>query len=136
MIRICVDAGPSHIQGTALAAALKKVFHPEGRKKGACFSCEKQGHFARECQNKTQPQLGILGSGTRQPTAASGPRARPPTQVMSLVSERKTLGKQMSLQNRYRLATPYRAGNLPAGLPWPHQTVGQSSCRLLTNTHH
>jgi hypothetical protein len=33
MIRICLDVGPSHIQGIALAAALKKVFHPGGRKK-------------------------------------------------------------------------------------------------------
>jgi hypothetical protein len=37
MIRICVDVGPSHIQGITLAAALKKVFHPGGRKKRSIF---------------------------------------------------------------------------------------------------
>jgi hypothetical protein len=52
MIRICVAVGPSHIQGIALAAALKEVVCPGGRKKGACFSCGKEGHFARWCQNK------------------------------------------------------------------------------------
>jgi hypothetical protein len=46
MIRICVDVGPSHIQGIALAAALKEVFCPEARNTGACFSCGKEGHFA------------------------------------------------------------------------------------------
>jgi hypothetical protein len=50
VIRICVDVGLSHIQGIALTAALKEVFHSGGRK-GACFSCGK-GHFTRECQNK------------------------------------------------------------------------------------
>jgi hypothetical protein len=54
MIRICLDVGPSHIQGIALAAALKKVFHPGGRKKKkeACFFCGTEGHFARKCRNK------------------------------------------------------------------------------------
>jgi hypothetical protein len=78
MIRICVDAGPSHIQGIDLAAALKEVFLPGGKKKRACFSCGKEGHFARECWNKNQPQLGISGSSTKSPTGANGPRARPP----------------------------------------------------------
>jgi hypothetical protein len=76
MIRICVDVGLSHIQGIALAAALKEVFHPGGRKKGACFSCGKKGHIARECLNKSQLQLGISGPVTRLPTGANGPRAQ------------------------------------------------------------
>jgi hypothetical protein len=49
MIRICVDVRLSHIQGTALAAALKEVFRPGGRKNGICFSCGKEGYLAREC---------------------------------------------------------------------------------------
>jgi hypothetical protein len=52
MIRICVAVRPSHIQGIVLAAALKEVFCPGGRKKGDCFSFRKEGHFARECWNK------------------------------------------------------------------------------------
>jgi hypothetical protein len=49
MIRICADIRPSHIQGIALAAALKEVFHPGA----GCFSCGKEEHFARECWNKS-----------------------------------------------------------------------------------
>jgi hypothetical protein len=52
MIRISVDVGSSHIQGIALAAALKELFCSGGRKKGAWFSCGKEGHYARECLNK------------------------------------------------------------------------------------
>jgi hypothetical protein len=37
MIRICVDVGLSHIQGIALAAALKEMFCPEGGKKSMFF---------------------------------------------------------------------------------------------------
>jgi hypothetical protein len=35
MIRICADVGSSHMQGISLAAALKEVFCPGGRKKEA-----------------------------------------------------------------------------------------------------
>jgi hypothetical protein len=34
MIRICADIRPSHMQSIAIAAALKDVFCPGGRKKG------------------------------------------------------------------------------------------------------
>jgi hypothetical protein len=74
MIRICVDVGLSHIQSIDLAAALKEMFHPGGRKKGACFSCGKVRHFAKECQNKPQPQLSILGPITGPPTGTNGSR--------------------------------------------------------------
>jgi hypothetical protein len=58
MITIYADVRPSHIQSIALAAAF---LPPRGKKKGACFSSGKEGHFARECQNKPQLQLGISG---------------------------------------------------------------------------
>jgi hypothetical protein len=45
IITICVDVGPSHIQGIALAAALKEVFHPGGRKKRSMFFLWKRGTF-------------------------------------------------------------------------------------------
>jgi hypothetical protein len=77
IIRICVDVRLSHIQGIALVAALKEVFCPGGRKKGACFSCRKGERFARDCQNKPRPQVGISGPITRPLTGANGPRARP-----------------------------------------------------------
>jgi hypothetical protein len=77
MIRICVDVGPSHIQAIALTAALKKCSSLREGKKGACLSCGEEGHFARECQNKPQPQLGISVSGTGPPISASGPMLNP-----------------------------------------------------------
>jgi hypothetical protein len=42
MIRICVDVGLSHIQGIALAAALKEMFCPEGEKKKHVFPVKKR----------------------------------------------------------------------------------------------
>jgi hypothetical protein len=79
MIRICVDVRPSHIQGIALAADLKEVFRPGGRKKGACFPYGKEGHFARECWNMLLPQLGDISAPmTGPPTGANGPRTSLP----------------------------------------------------------
>jgi hypothetical protein len=90
------------------------VFCPGGRKKGACFSCGKEEHFARECQNKHWLQLGISGPITRPLTWCQWAQGLT-LWDMSLVSEGKTLGKWMSLQNRYRWASSYRTGKLPTG---------------------
>jgi hypothetical protein len=45
MIRICVAVGPSHIQGIALAAALKEVFFPGGRKNRSMFFPVEKGNI-------------------------------------------------------------------------------------------
>jgi hypothetical protein len=42
MFRICAGIKPSHIHIIALAAALKEVFHPGGRKKEHVFPVEKR----------------------------------------------------------------------------------------------
>jgi hypothetical protein len=45
MIRICVAVRPSHIQGIALAAALKEVFFPGGRKNRSMFFPVEKGNI-------------------------------------------------------------------------------------------
>jgi hypothetical protein len=91
MIRICVDVRLSHIQGIALAAALKAVFRPGGIKKEHVFPVEKRDV--------------LLGNVGISPTTARYLKAHHQdtdwcqwaqaltTWNMSLVSKGKTLGK-------------------------------------------
>lgn len=51
--RICADIGPAYVQGVTLAAALKEALksdHSGGKGKEICFTCGKQGHFAKKLQ--------------------------------------------------------------------------------------
>jgi hypothetical protein len=64
MIRICADIRPSHIQGKVLAAALKEVFCPGGKKNEYVFPVEKRDIL-----------LSISGPVTGPLTGANGPRA-------------------------------------------------------------
>lgn len=68
-IRICQDIGEGHVQGLAMAAALKEVL---GGNKQSCFNCGKPGHFAKEWR---APQRGRSSRPTAPvvtPSRASG----------------------------------------------------------------
>jgi hypothetical protein len=92
MIRICVDVGPSHIQGIALAAALK-VFCPGGKKKEHIFPVEKRNILlgsVRISPNHSKVFQG-LSLGHRLAPMCPGLDPSPHTHVLGV--EVKTLGK-------------------------------------------
>jgi hypothetical protein len=120
---MCADVGPSHIQGIALAAAFKEVFCPGGRKKGACFSCGKEGRLARECWNKPQLQLGISGPITGPLTGANRPKAQLP-KICPWCQRGKHWANKCHSKTYVDGQPLIRQGNFQWGLPQPHQTVG------------
>jgi hypothetical protein len=123
MIRFCADIRLSHVQGITLDAVLKEVFCPGGRKKGECFSCGKEGHFAKECQNKPQLHLGIWGPVTGPLTGSNGPRAWLP-RIFTQCRREKHWANECHSKTDTDGQPLIGQGNFQWGLPWHSQTVG------------